>query len=122
MKNFLIIMAAVSFILAAGCADVKAPTPKEMITEPLGATQVKVGMSRSEVESLLGDPDIKQAVTSKMWSGQRVEWFYKGRYTSLPVGADYLSEDLYLYFDGDNLTNISRKPLGRAVPDVEDIK
>ena len=108
---------AVLFVLAClltGCADFDAPRPMQIIKTPIGPDAAKIGMSKSEVLSLYGDPDAKRAVIADKWSGEREEWFYKARIAGLPVNADYLADDLYLYFDGNSLTTISRRPLGGA--------
>ncbi|MFH1411169.1 MAG: outer membrane protein assembly factor BamE [Candidatus Omnitrophota bacterium] len=100
--------------LSAGCAEMEMPGTAEILRDPLGKGTVTVGMTKEQVVLVYGDPDIKQTVTSDAWGGSREEWFYKARYSALPVNAGYLSKDLYLYFDGDSLTNISVDPLGRS--------
>jgi len=107
-------------VFLAGCAGIKTPEPGQILKEPLGQGSLRTGMTISQVISVYGEPDSKRTVSSNEWSRMREEWFYSGRYSALPVGAGYLKEDLYLYFDGDNLTNISRKPLGkRRLEDAE---
>lgn len=113
MLNFRLLLGVmlVSFMMA-GCAEMDVPTPRQILKDPLGEGSVKIGMSKDRVHSIYGDPDMISPVSAAEWNEPREEWVYTG-ITSLPVGAGYLSEDLYLYFDGDNLTNISRKSLGR---------
>lgn len=96
-----------------GCAGVDIPKTAELIKEPLGKGSVKVGMTKDQVVSVYGEADITRSVSSDEWKGEREEWFYRGRYSALPINAGYLSSDLYLYFDGENLTNISDRPLGK---------
>ena len=103
----------ISALVIAGCSGMEAPTPKDIIKNPIGPNAVKVGMSKQEVASIYGEPNSKRTVSSTDWGGEREEWFYHGRMSGLPVGADYLANDLYLYFDGDNLTNISKQPIGK---------
>jgi hypothetical protein len=124
LKNHLLIVGLiVPFILVAGCADIEAPKASQVIKNPLGPGSVKVGMTKPQVIDVYGEPDIRGTVTSDKWGGPREEWIYRGRYSALPVSAGYLAEDLYLYFDGQNLTNISKKPLGKqeVSKDVEEI-
>ena len=117
MKNNLmaVILGAVSIIFLAGCSTIDSvPMPDQIINKnPAGSSSIKIGMSENEVKARYGAPDNKSMVASKQWEGEREEWFYRGR-MNLPIGADYLANDVYLYFDGDNLTNISDKPLGQA--------
>ncbi|HPN72593.1 MAG TPA: hypothetical protein PKZ41_01200 [Candidatus Omnitrophota bacterium] len=96
----------------AGCSGVQAPKTDELLRQPMGSGGLFAGMSRSQVKEKYGEPDIKATVVSGEWNSPREEWVYRARYSVLPVNAGYLSEDLYLYFDGDNLTNISKRPLG----------
>ncbi|MFA6609384.1 MAG: hypothetical protein WCT15_00850 [Candidatus Omnitrophota bacterium] len=99
---------AVAAIAAlAGCAGIEAPTPDDMIRQPLGKSSLKVGMSKQQVESLWGKPDEVRMVDDKeKWQGSREMWVYYAQYGVVPVDVDYLSKTKRLYFDGDNLTNI----------------
>jgi len=101
-------------LIAAGCAEIEVPQMENILKDPLGEGSLKRGMTKSEVTTVYRDPDMKRTVVSSEWAEPREEWFYKANYSVLPVGAGYLSEDLYLYFDDENLTNISRTPLGRS--------
>ncbi|MCK5451468.1 MAG: hypothetical protein KAI70_06860 [Candidatus Omnitrophica bacterium] len=107
-----LMLLAVVFAVS-GCADIEVPGTKQILSEPLGNPTVKIGMTKDEVLTIYGEPDLKRSVVSGEWSDSREEWYYRGRYPSLPVGASYLTEDLYLYFDGENLTTISKKSLGK---------
>ncbi|MFH1665743.1 MAG: hypothetical protein ABIA77_06335 [Candidatus Omnitrophota bacterium] len=71
-------------------------------------------MTKNEALTVYGPPDMKRTVSSSEWNRDREEWVFRGRYTVLPVNAGHLSSDLYLYFDGENLTNISKQPLGKS--------
>lgn len=99
-------------VIVTGCADIETPSPAEILKNPIGSGSVKIGMTKSQVVSLYGEPDLKNIVTSKEWGGAREEWLYRGRYTAIPISAGYLSKDVYLYFDGNSLTKISKDPLG----------
>lgn len=100
-----------------GCADIQAPRPGEMLRQPTGSGGLHTGMTKAQVIERYGEPDIKSTVFSDEWKQAREEWVYRARYSALPVGAGYLANDLYLYFDGDNLTNISQKPLSLEEPE-----
>ncbi len=115
MKKFLSVLLLISFAFIFGCADLDTPTPESVIKDPLGSSKgISIGMTKAQVIGQYGEPDMKDMVTSSEWGGPREEWFYRGRYSALPVSAGYLKEDMYLYFDGENLTNISKKKLGRS--------
>jgi len=105
-------------VVLSGCADIKTPDPGQIIKNPIGPNLAKVGMTKSHVTSLYGEPNFKKIdVVSEKWEGIREEWFYRATMTGLPMNADYLAEDLYLYFDGNNLTNISHVPLEKMNKD-----
>ena len=109
-------------VFTAGCADIQAPSTDQILKNPLGSGGLEIGMTKDRVISMYGEPDAKSTVQSREWNEPREEWFYGGRYSALPVNAGYLSQDLYLYFDGENLTNISKKPLGeRELEGSEDV-
>lgn len=114
MKVLYSIMMLVSVFCLAGCGSLEANDTDQALNIPLGSGGLRLGMTKNQVVALYGDPDIKDTVSSPAWGHAREEWFYKAEMGVLPVNAGYLSEDLYLYFDGDNLTNISKKPLGKA--------
>ena len=108
----LILLAA--FIFCAGCADMDVPQPMDIVRNPIGSDSAKIGMSRTEVLGIYGEPDSRTMVNSDDWEGGREEWFYAARISALPVNAGYLSEDLYLYFDGNSLTNVSNRSIGMS--------
>lgn len=90
-----------------GCTLIEQiPNPEEVIRNPLGKTDLRVGMSKQEVEAKWGKPDEKRIVEDKnKWPGPREMWVYHAQ-TGIPIDADYLSKTKKLYFDGNNLTNI----------------
>ncbi len=95
-------------VILPGCAAIEVPNPEEIVKHPLGTEAIKIGMSKHEVESLWGKPDQIQTVENKeKWAGPREMWLYPAQYGSIPVDAGYLSKTKKLYFDGDNLTEIS---------------
>ena len=122
MKICLTVAGALVLASLAGCAGIQAPTTDEIFKSPLGSGGLSTGMSRAQVVERYGEPDIKGTVNSPEWNSPREEWFYRARYSGLPVNAGYLSDDLYLYFDGDNLTNISKRPLGVDPEEASDLK
>lgn len=118
----LIVVAMLSAFVLTGCSEIDIPKADSLIQNPLGEGSLKLGMSKVAVIKSYGDPAVKRTVTSPTWNNTREEWMYKAMYSGLPVNAGHLSEDLYLYFDGDNLTNISRKPIGNSVEPAADVK
>ncbi|MEA3489072.1 MAG: hypothetical protein U9R44_01860 [Candidatus Omnitrophota bacterium] len=85
----------------------------EILKEPFGSGGLSLGMTKIQVVQRYGNPDFKNVVRSSEWKEPREEWFYRARIDILPINAGYLSDDLYLYFDGDSLTNISHRSLGK---------
>ena len=124
MRNLkLFVLALVCFNLI-GCADIEVPKAERILKNPMGEAYLKLGMTKAQVIDIYSEPTSKNVVVSSEWKGDREEWYYKAKYSALVVGAGYLTEDLYLYFDGDNLTNISRSKLGQSPETIkeEDIK
>ncbi|MBD3379270.1 MAG: hypothetical protein GF408_02290 [Candidatus Omnitrophica bacterium] len=113
-KYALTIACLLAVYLLGGCAEMDMPSGNTMLKSPVGSGNIKKGMTKSQVLNEYGEPDLKRVVTSKGWAGEREEWFYRAR-TSLPVGMGYLSENAYLYFDEDILTNISHEPMGSSI-------
>lgn len=114
-KNNLItsIIILIATTLISGCAEINPfETPKEVLSHPLGTESIRVGMTKQEVISKWGEPDIVNTLPSKDASGsQGEEWVYKARrYTPVPLDAGYLNKNKYIYFDGNNLTRISDEP------------
>lgn len=90
-----------------GCAGITPPTPRELLTKPLGTESIKVGMLKGRVKELWGAPNqINPAEDTEGLKSAKEEWVYIGRYSSLPIDAGYLSKTKKLYFDGENLRKI----------------
>ena len=81
--------------------------PEQVLTNPLGTDSLKIGMTKEQVKSLLGEPDTINPIESSkdVLKTVREEWVYQGRYTDVPVKVDYFGKTLILSFDGDNLTS-----------------
>ncbi|MFH1552942.1 MAG: hypothetical protein ABID83_04825 [Candidatus Omnitrophota bacterium] len=123
MKIHVLLVFTLLCVFVAGCAEIEVPKSDQLLKAPLGDGPLVKGMTKYQVVSIYGEPKLKSTVRSSEWGGPREEWFYSAQYTVLPVNAGYLSEDLYLYFDGENLTNISQKPLGKRVQeDAKDVE
>lgn len=108
MKNAIVASLAASImVLILGCGAIEIPAPDDIIKKPLGTESIKLGMTKSQVESLWGKPDeVKTVEDKEKWSGQRDVWIYRAKYGAIPVDAGYLSQTKKLYFDGENLTEI----------------
>ena len=108
LSGFKLLLAFSIFLCLSGCAVVETfPTPKEIVTKPLGTESVKKGMSQNEVRSIWGAPDqVNEVEDKERWGGKRTEWVYFGR-SKLPIDAGYFHKTQRLYFDGDSLTNIT---------------
>lgn len=98
---------AAAFIFA-GCSAIIIPNPEEVVKHPLGTESIKIGMSKAQVESLWGKPSqVKMVEDKAKWQSPREVWIYHAQYSGIPVDAGYLSSNKKLYFDGNNLTEIS---------------
>ena len=111
MKRLLtfVLLLAVSFQLSAflsGCAEIKPPTPAEIIRQPLGGSPLRIGMTKAQVDSIWGEPDLIRPLESASRQTLKEEWIYRGRYPNLPINVDYLSETQHLIFDGNNLVQL----------------
>lgn len=112
-NEFIILFVLVAATAISGCAEIDLfEAPGEVIRHPLGRESIRVGMSKEEVISKWGEPDIVNTLPAKdVSASQGEEWVYKARrYTPVPLDAGYLHKNKYLYFDGNNLTGISDAP------------
>ncbi len=113
MNPIRLISLVVLCLFLAGCAEIGVSNTDNVMTVPVGGGGLREGMRASEVVAQYGEPDMKRTVRSDEWGGTREEWYYRARYdTIIPANMGYFSQDLYLYFDGDNLTKISKRPVG----------
>jgi len=103
----IIISIMVLAVSLTGCAIFQPIQPEKALTNPLGTDSLKIGMTKEQVKSLLGEPDtvIPLGRTKDVLSTEREEWVYQGRYSDLPLGADYFGKTMHLIFDGNNLTS-----------------
>ncbi len=97
------------FSVISGCAEIKPPTPKEIMYQPLGKSPLRMGMTKEKIKSLWGKPDVVRVLKSDAQGMIREEWVYRGRYPNLPINVDYLSETQHLFFDGENLVRFYRQ-------------
>ncbi|MCX5678189.1 MAG: hypothetical protein NTY76_03675 [Candidatus Omnitrophica bacterium] len=107
-KSLSFIMIISVLPLLCGCSTLMIPNPNEIIKKPLGTESVKIGMTKNQVESIWGKPDqVTTVENKKKWSSPREVWTYNAQYGVIPVDAGYLSKTQKLYFDGENLTEIT---------------
>jgi len=106
--NIPVFLALALIPFMCGCSTLTIPNPDEIIQKPLGTESIRVGMTKDEVASIWGKPDNITTVENKQkWSTPREVWTYHARYGAIPIDAGYLSKTQKLYFDGDNLTEIT---------------
>lgn len=89
-----------------GCAEIRPPSPGEIMRQPLGESHLRIGMTKEKIKSVWGDPDMIRVLGVDRQGMVKQEWIYRGRYPNLPINVDYLSETQHLFFDGDNLVGI----------------
>lgn len=105
------LIAAVCFVglIVSGCAEFDVPTPKSVLEQPLGTDSIRIGMTKDKVVDLWGEPDFVDYEEDEASGRSREVWTYKGRYSAVPVDADYLSRTKVLYFDGNNVTSVQNR-------------
>lgn len=109
--TFLLSVICAVTILLSGCSALETPSPKDIMQHPLGTDAVRIGMTKDKVTAQYGKPDVINNRVEVLPSKKvRDEWIYFGRY-EVPINKDYFSKTRYLYFDGDNLTDISETSL-----------
>lgn len=106
------------FFVVSGCASDNSfevagieplNLPKEIGENPLGTTSLKLGMTKKQVESLWGKPDlINVLAASGDASGSiKEEWIYKAeKYSPVAIDVEYMSKTKHLTFDGNNLIKV----------------
>lgn len=102
------IILTVMFLSVAGCALFHSTNPGEtIITHPIGTDSIKVGMTKEQVKSLIGEPDavVYKGRTKDILSSGIEEWTYRSRYSDMPLKADFFGKTLILTFDGENLSS-----------------
>jgi len=112
-NRFIILLIVTAATTISGCAEINPfEAPGEVMRHPLGSESIRLGMSKEEIISKWGEPDIVNKLPAKDASGsQGEEWVYKAkRVMPVPLDAGYLHKNKYLYFDGNNLTLITNEP------------
>jgi len=103
----LLVIIIILAITGYGCTLIEAiPKPEEVLKYPLGRTDLRIGMTKHEVEAKWGKPDEIRTIEDKnRWRDPREMWVYHAQ-TGIPIDADYLSKTRKLYFDSRYLTDI----------------
>ena len=105
MKDLIFIL--VTFVVTVsliGCAEIRPPSPAEVLSHPLGKGPLEIGMRKAKVVALWGEPDDIVGLGTNKWGAAREKWIYRARYSKIPIDAGILSKAKYLYFEGDVLT------------------
>lgn len=106
MKNICLLALLLVF---SGCAVLdQVPSPEQVVNTPLGTDTIKIGMTKDQVTEIWGEPDYVEMEKIPQSGREREVWTYRARYSMVPINAGYLSKDRRLYFDGNNLTEISK--------------
>ena len=114
-KNVLYIVfisfCSVSVLALSGCAELNPiDASRQILKTPLGTDPVRVGMTKEEVVSIWGKPDlVNQLQSSDQWQMPREEWVYTGRYQKVPLDTSYMFKTKYVIFDGNNLVSIGER-------------
>ena len=110
MRNELVVIAIFCWALTlGGCADMKAPGIKRIVTQPWDTrTTLNKGMTRDQVMSTWGEPDIVKQLPLGQFGGRREEWIYIGR-TDIPIDYKFLSKTCSMIFEGNALVEWGEK-------------
>lgn len=106
-KNLTCIAGCLLILGIVGCAGTMPSNPDKPTSHPVGFGPIEIGMTKDEIKSLWGEPDMVRNVgeSNDMGPTQKEEWIYYSRVSQLPiVNYGYLAKTLHLYFDGKNLT------------------
>jgi len=109
MRGLLFVVCGLLLIGLVSCAEIKPPTPGEIMHQPLGGSPLRIGWSAEKVKSIWGDPDMIRVLGTDQQGMMKEEWIYRGRYPNLPINVDYLSETQHLFFDGGNLVRMEHR-------------
>ena len=104
-----IVYSLLFIVVLAGCAEIRPPSPNEIMRQPLGESPLRLGMTKEKVKSLWGEPDIVRVLGADAQGMMKEEWIYRGRYPNLPINVDFLSETQSLLFDGDHLVRFEHR-------------
>ena len=68
-KGLFFVMLTLITLSVSGCGALTIPDPTDIIKKPLGTESIKIGMTKSRVESIWGKPDQITTVENKeKWS------------------------------------------------------
>jgi hypothetical protein len=98
VKFILCLLSSAFCLLISGCAEVEIPTPKDIVTHPLGQQQNIRGWTKEEVKAKWGEPDQVIVLAPDEWGSSMEEWIYQGRYPDVPIDYKYLSKTKHFYF------------------------
>ena len=98
---FLVFM---SFLMC-GCADIKTPSAKYVLTHPLGTQSMVVpGTSKSEVIEKWGEPDDIIEAGYDDIGIKKEAWIYEAWFPDTPLDYRHFSRRKKIYFTGDYAT------------------
>lgn len=105
MKRIILSAALIFIVFVSGCETLPTPTPKEILSNPIGTSPLRMGMPKEEVVVLWGQPNEVIHIGQDELGTAKEEWIYHARYPAIPIDYNYLSKTKHLIFQGDNLTN-----------------
>lgn len=110
----LVVIIGIAMFQLAGCSTIHKITegslePKNIAKAPSEWPQMRKGMSKEEVISILGEPDSKMVIGQDEQVGAIEEWVYVGRYPGMPLDLGYVQKSRRLIFKGNFLTNVYRE-------------
>jgi hypothetical protein len=110
MKKAIFLSLSLFILFVSGCETLPPPTPQQIITNPLGTTPLRRGMTKEEIVALWGQPNKIVKKGRDELGVPKEEWIYDARYPAVPVDYNYLSKTKKLFFEGNNLVNWESSP------------
>ncbi|MDE0308778.1 MAG: outer membrane protein assembly factor BamE [Acidiferrobacterales bacterium] len=108
-KHYVLCIALAGVIVLAGCAIHRPDIHQGQIAEAEDITKVQVGMTKEEVQSILGTPLLVDTFNPDRWD-----------YVLLIVGnprSEVFKERVTIFFDNDGVVKVEQ--VGKAQPDEE---
>lgn len=109
MKKYLLIISC-TFVTLLGCTPYKVPIEQGNIMKPEMIDQLEIGMSRSQVEYIMGTPIIKDT-----FNGDRWDYIYTLKLNK----QEQQQKRLTLFFKGDHLESYTGNALDKPKPEAE---
>jgi len=97
------LLVATAVLSLCGCAEIAPPHPNTILKSPFGDGPLRVGMTKTEVRELWGEPSSIHVGDSDRWGSTRDTWVYEASFKDIPINVGYASRSRTLEFSGESL-------------------